>query len=66
MAEFIKSLVSKTLNVKNQYSACIWGMVGNGVPLVLMIWEISKWPEKFILSFMWVIVLSFLEKWLGI
>lgn len=37
MAEFIKSLVSKILNVKNQCSACVWGMVGKGVPLVLMI-----------------------------
>ena len=37
MAEFIKSLVPNTLNVKNQYSACVWSTVGKGVPLVLMI-----------------------------
>ena len=36
-AEFIKSVVPKTLNMKNQYSACVWGRVGGGVPLVLMI-----------------------------
>lgn len=37
MAEFIKSLGPKTLNVKNQYSACVWSLVGKGVPLILMI-----------------------------